>query len=57
MIIEYSLDDYRAYCQEYAEGHPIRENGVIVGHEYPNGEIVYCEDDIFEDNEEEEEFY
>ncbi len=42
-------DEYLAYCQEYAEDHPVYENGLIVGHLYPNGTIVYITGEEGED--------
>ena len=41
--MDYSVDDYADYCRENAE--PIYELGQIVGYIYPNGAIVYEDDE------------
>lgn len=44
-IYEYDQDEYKDYCEEYANRHPIKELGQIVGYTYPNGTVRLCDDE------------
>ena len=41
-------DSWQEYCEEYAQNHPIYENGILIGWSYPNGYIKWIDCDTRE---------